>query len=288
MAAITDLNDLIQISSASAGTENIIWTIGTTLSGTTTPIVNPSVGFSKWLFDGAPGRGQVPTTAATICTNTTAGGLMQSTTSSGKEKYLIQHGVYGTNSASIGTWMLYDRLVHAGGYDANITSVQNINTPALTRYSGSSSVGNRIMVEIYSEVGGAGRVLQINYTNQDGVSGRTSFSRIGVSASLKNAGNAYICTLYSGDTGVRSIESVQILVGGTGVAGNFGVSIIRPLSAVQVLPSISAGIKDFATGQPGIPKIESDACLTYIYYSAVSSASSNFEDAFGVLSLIEK
>lgn len=287
MAAITDLDDLIQILATTGTTETLMWFIGSTWSGGTSFVFQPGVGISKWLFDGNPSRGEVPS-GATLCDNTTVGGLMQSTTSPGKEKFLIQHGTYGTNGISIGNWLLYDRLVHAGGFDANITTLQNVNTPPINRYSGTSSVGNVIIVEIYSDVGGSVRTLEIKYTNQDGVSGRTALTTIGSTGNLRIRGQAHICTLQSGDTGVRSIETVQLLVGGTSTSGNFGVSIIRPLSASQILPSMTASVKDFATGLPGIPKIESNACLTYFLFPNLSSSSSALEDIFGFLTMIEK
>lgn len=287
MAAITDLNDLIQILATTGTTETLMWYKGITFSGGSSYLIQPSVGFSMWLFDGTPSRGDTPTTP-TLCDNTTAGGLKQSTTTSGKEKFLIQHGVYVSSGNGGGSWLLYDRLVHAGGFNANITTLQTVNTPPLDRYSGSSSVGNVIMVEGYSDLGANGRVLEIKYTNQDGVSGRTSLNRIGGTGILRQSGQAQLSTLESGDTGVRSIESVQLLAGGTGVVGNFGVSIIRPISTCQALPSMSGSVTDFATGLPGIPKIESNACLAYLLFPSLTSASSTLEDCFFTLTFIEK
>lgn len=291
MAAITDLDDLIQILATTGTTETLMWSKNFSFSGnaaSTGYLVQPNVGFSMWLFGGAPSRGETPTTASTLCDNTTAGGLKQSTTTPGKEKFLIQHGLYSTQSTGTGSWLLYDRLVHAGGFDANITTLQTVNTPPLNRYSGSSSVGNVIMVEVYSLIGANARTLDIKYTNQDGVSGRTSLTRIGATGTLRQGGQTNICTLQSGDTGVRSIETIQLLVGGTNLSGNFGISIIHPISTCQILPSMTGSIKDFATGLPGIPKIEPNACLAYLFYPNTNSSLSDFEDWFGFLTFIEK
>ena len=281
MAAITDLDNLISILSSGGTTENVFWYFNQYYSGFTSTVASANgQPNSIWLYDRIPGAGVEPTVAE-ICTVSTTGSLKQTNPSTGKEKYLIQHGVY---SSTPGSYLLYDRLAHSQSLDGNTTSTQTVNTPALTRYSGTSSVGNIIMMENYTAVGGTPRVVEVTYTNQDGVSGRTGFSQFGNNARA----NAQLFTLVSGDTGVQSIQTVRLLVGGTGSAGRFGVSIIRPLSTIQVGQGNLGQVRDFTIGLPGIPKIENNACLSYLFTTnGTANSGGLIEDAYGMLTFIE-
>jgi hypothetical protein len=109
---------------------------------------------------------------------------------------------------------------------ANVTSTQTTNLPtaALTRYT--SGAGVFAAIEISSSgIGSTQTTGTISYTNQAGTAGQTG--RFGTIGSTTH--RFYFCTLDSGDTGVRSVESVT-LVTSTGTAGNFGVTLYRPLA----------------------------------------------------------
>lgn len=292
MAAITNLDNLVQLMSDTGSTETIYFHKNTFYSGTVinqgvsvpTPLWNTASGFalrlwSSFLIDGYPGRGNAPTTP-TICTNTTDGALKQTHTV-GKEKFLIQFGA--TNNLTNSIVILYDRLAHMGGLSGNTTATQTVNTPALTRYSGTSSIGNMIFVEIYATLGTTNANFTVTYTNQDGTSGRTgSFT---LQSTSQFAGQVYPIRLQAGDTGVRSVESVA-LSSSTGTQGNFGITIGRPISIVAPLINGTADIKDFATGLPGIPKIERNACLCFLFNTANPIGEQSLFS--GMLTFVEK
>lgn len=286
MAQLTDLSDIInRLTGGNSGSPQTFFFIklpfinGVSISNAATA----NRWQSLWLIDGAPSGGDIPVSAET-CTNTTIGGLKQLNPNSDQQQWMTNFNA--TISQNNGIIMLYDRLVHSGGYVANTTSVQTVNTPTLTRYSGTSSVGNQILVEIYSNIGTTARILTITYTNQDGVSGKTTTVAIG-STTGNTQSAAWLPILASGDTGVRSIESVQ-LNGSTTTAGNFGVSIIRPIIMSDSMLNLGSN-QYFVTGVPSIPEIKSGACLAFLINLTNASTGADYVNSFnGHIQLINK
>jgi len=262
-----------------------IYTMNNT-TGTTIGASTPAYAYvDLWCLNGIPSCGDIPSTAATICTSSTTGALKQTNPAVGKEKFLLQAHSY---SASKNGYLIYDRLIHNGGLFFGTTTVQSINLTGITRYSGaSSSVGNRIMFTIYSGwTGGASSIYTINYTNQDGIANRQTYIFLGAGGA-REIGRAIIAPLASGDTGVLSVQSISGSTSAT-VDGNFGVSIIRPIYFTYA-PYNSGGIqyKDFMNGLPGLFKIENDACISALLLrTSTSTISENI--AVFTMSFIEK
>ena len=124
-----------------------------------------------------------------------------------------------------------DRLCHQSGLDATITTAQTTNLPtaALPRYTDGKGVW--IAHERCVAVGTTASDITVSYTNQDGTSGRTSpTTTFTVTGNVDDSaiGQLYILPLQEGDTGVRSVQSVT-LSGSTGTAGNFGITLLKPL-----------------------------------------------------------
>jgi hypothetical protein len=160
--------------------------------------------------------------------------------------------------------ILMDLLVQNGGMDATSIATQTTNLPtaALTRYTNGEGVMGAII--IYAVIGTTATTFTVSYTNQAGVSGRTSTpTQIGAGG-FREVMVLLPIPLQASDTGIRSIESVT-LAGTTGSVGNFGVCLFKPLAmlsmelttAVSVLDMVSTGgvIGQFA-------EINPNACLT--------------------------
>jgi hypothetical protein len=173
--------------------------------------------------------------------------------------------------------IMIDLLNISGGMNATLTTPQTTGLPtaALTRYT--SGEGVRAGIVIFTQVGNTLTTVTVSYTNQAGVSGRTStatsFGSSGTSGSRET--NAFIpIPLQAGDTGVRSIESVT-LAGTTGTAGNFGVCLYKPLSMIS--------LEDVSGGQAPLDAVNSnciigslceihpDACLTFIANGTINT-----------------
>jgi hypothetical protein len=220
-----------------------------------------------WTYDGHPAGGAVPTTAA-IPTRTTTGALTFTAPGGSREKFLISAGV---TPLVAGSYLLYDRLLHIGGLNATLTTAQTVQgstpTPALTRNTG--GVGNIAWYEIYTLIGTTATTLTMNYVDQDG---NSASSTIGIGATnFREVTRAQRIPLAAGDTGIRSVNNVQ-LTATTGTAGNFGITIAQPLAWIQVSAAGVGGVRDYTTGLPGIPVINSDACLALAYIPSAATA----------------
>lgn len=270
MAAILNLSDLVnRMTGGNSGTpENLFVHKIPYIAGT---IDTWATGFlySCWKYDGIPGPGATPTTVA-VPTKALAGALPLTNAGGGREKWLVQACLNASVAADCPMILAYDRLLHIGGLDGTSTSAQTVGG-TLTR--GTGYVGNMIFVEIYTAVGTTARTITASYTNQANTAGRTTASTVfgGTAGTVGNDANLMIpLPLQAGDTGVKSVESVTINLS-TGTAGNFGVTIARP-----IFWATSGGMntRDFTTGPGGMFLIEADACISFAQFAgSVTEAS---------------
>jgi hypothetical protein len=180
--------------------------------------------------------------------------------------------------------VLYDRLFHIGGLSGIVTTAQTVQsatpTPALTRNTGGA--GNFAFYEVYSILGTTGTTLTMTYTDQDGNTGQTSTINIGATG-FREETRAQRIPLAAGDSGIQAVERVQ-LSASTGTAGNFGITIARPLAIIPVGAAGIMGWRDYTTGLPGIPAIDPNACLALLFIPGAATA----PEVFGGLGLVEK
>lgn len=218
---------------------------------------------SLWRVAGQPGTGVLPSTGAGDApTKATAGAISSWTNSAGANTAFLANICASTDD--LGNWTLYDRLVHTSGLNGTVITSQTINSTALTRYT--DGVGVEAFLEVYTTLGGTSRTATISYTNQAGVSGRTGTCVTGTSPP---AGRMIPFLLEGGDTGVRSIQSL-ILSATTGVAGDFGVTLVRRLA--------DAPFGGLAYNSPprdafdlGMPEVQDDACLALMGLTAAAT-----------------
>lgn len=227
--------------------------------GIATALLNSSWGNA--MFTGA-----TPSTAGAP-TDTAEGAFLGSQTGAyTNDRYI---GQIQTNAIITGTnanaCVIADRLSHQGGLSGIVTTAQTTNLPtaALTRYT--SGEGVMIALEIYTQIGTTATTVTASYTNTTPTSGRTT-KPVAFGGSLnREARRVFVLPLQDGDTGVTSVESVTVLAT-TGTAGNFGVTLFKPLLPIfqgmsnqhQYAPSIQNQL----LGGLGIfPVISDNACL---------------------------
>lgn len=207
---------------------------------------------------GAP-SGTAPTTAV-VPTNATAGSFGQE---NGSGTLCVASAQFSAATSSGGSYAIIvaDILSHQGGLSGTVTTAQTTNLPtaALTRYT--DGVGVMMALTIYTHVGTTATTVTASYTNQDGTSGQVSPSVFIGGTNYRNAGQMILLPLQVGDTGVRSVESVTVLAT-TGTAGNFGVTLFKPLAMICADGNTSMS-KDLISGGllGGLPEIVDDACL---------------------------
>lgn len=214
----------------------------------------------------------------------TDGGLWHGASSSSYTKYLRRTTVIATSATGLPLPMiLCDYLLYYPFIDEGTTDLQTLtNGVSLPRYT--SGEGVRIMaVSVAARTGG--QTFNVTYTNSDGVAGRTTRTVIQntatanghiVSTQNNNASAAGpFLPLQEGDTGVRSIDSVQ-MISGTDV-GLFTLVLVKPLVTTQIRgidapteydPLLHSGLQ--------LPVIENDAYLNWLCLPQGSLAATAF------------
>lgn len=243
----------------------------------------------------SPFAGAAPTTAVACSASTTGSlrnvnGNAQQNGSGALLKYLARASL---NSSLAGTstqysmWLL-DRLSHQGGLDATTpvdptANTTNLPTAALTRYT--SGVGVLPMLEIYETIGSTATTIVASYTNTAGTAGRKTLPTTFGGSGNNSWGRVLILPLQEGDIGCKSVESTTILAS-TGTAGNFGVTLAKPLAFYPCIGSSGMNhIYDSIIGCAGlIPVIDDGACLWLAYFQNNSSGGAMFS---GVLDFID-
>lgn len=282
MAALTDISDLINRSTGgSSGTpQNVFWHKTNRVAGVAATVLIAGRMASLWRYDGQPAGGAVPTSGA-VPTNTTVGALPFTSAGGGRESHLTQAWCTGFNA---GTLILYDRLFHVGGLSGTVTTAQAVQgspaSPALTRNTG--GVGNMVFAEIYTQIGTTAQTITMDYTDDAGNDGSTSVATGIGTATARTVSRVIMLPLASGDRGVRAVNTVT-LSATTGTAGNFGITIAKPLAYLGVGAPGAPSWRDFVSGLPGIPTIEAAACLSLLWVPATTAV----PDLFGGYSIVE-
>lgn len=207
---------------------------------------------------------------ATIISQSLDGGLFHGADVSPSKKYLRDTTFSSTSATGLPMpIILMDYLMYYPLIDEGTTDEQFMdNTNTLTRYTDGEGV-QVMAISVAGRTGG--QSFFINYTNQDGVSGRISknvientSAALGVvvtSATATNANSCLFIPLQDGDTGVRSIESVTML--GTDV-GLFSLVLVKPLVSTVLLEQTAPVKKDYLTQSSNLPEIKPDAFLNLV------------------------
>jgi len=212
------------------------------------------------------GSGEAPTSATT--------GAIQFTNAAAGASLYIARLVWNTPSNTSGGmdstgYVLYDRCVHTSGLSLNTTTPQTVNSVTVPSARDPTGAGGILWLECYSAGGGTAATITASYTNQSGVSGQTATSPSFTSSTFGGLA-MMVMNLQTGDTGVRSVESVTVnaLTGG---AGNFGVTIGRPLLEWETAhPPLGPRALDW--NNTGLPFVPNNACLAFAAFSPGTGA----------------
>jgi hypothetical protein len=197
-------------------------------------------------------------------------------------KHLVNIGLMSTVATSVPSIV---NLVDVLGYyplttNAITTSQTLINTLSIPRYT--DGAGVRAYIVAVGTMGAGTPNITITYTNQAGVAGRTM--PITVSAvttavqshivhSDPSAGKYFpFLPLASGDTGIRSVQSIQLSA--TMTSGSMALVLCKPLTS---LPLTTAGVmaeRNLMTQLPSLPRIYDGANLNMLFFTAAATATS--------------
>lgn len=198
------------------------------------------------------------------------GGLFHGANVSPSTKYLRNIIVQANAATALPMNMiLCDYLLYYPSVDDGTTDPQLMdNSVTLPRYTDGSGV-QILPVTVAARTGG--QQFQISYTNQSGQSGRTtvnvtqnSASSIGTvsgsATATANASNPFV-GLQSGDSGVRSIDSVTMLGGDVGLTSFI---LVKPIAQIIARELTVPYEKDFLLYQSDIDIIYDDAFLNFV------------------------
>ena len=216
---------------------------------------------SLWQAAGLPAAGAAPTSAAGAApTSATVGAIPFVNPASGLS-YLSK---IGNSQQTIGTLILYDRLVHTATLNGTLATAQTVNSTPLTRYTTGEDV--ELFLEVYAATGATASNVTISYTNSAGVAGRTT-PAIAMQVTPV-AGQMLPIPLQAGDTGIRSVQSVT-LSASTATAGNFGITLVKRIAEIPITVAGTGVVLDpFALG---FPQIENNACLSMMVVTSTTS-----------------
>jgi hypothetical protein len=193
---------------------------------------------------GAGGEIPIRTTPGALALLNPAGGRVQ--------RVLRWRG----HKTSTGVLIVYDRLWACSGFSLNVTPPQAVvGAPALTRPD-ALGAGAELWGEVYTAGAAAPATLTASYTAPDGTPGRAA--TYAHPANALSVGQMVRFDLEGLDWGLRSVESLT-LDAGTGTAGDFGLTILRPLAAIPFPVASSPG--GFGALDLELAEFPSGACL---------------------------
>lgn len=206
--------------------------------------------------------------AAQPMARSTDGGLDHGPAVPGMKKYLqaalLQ--VVTTTAAPLSLKLL-DYLMFYPGVAMDVGVQELTNAATLPRYADGNGV--QIMaVEQSSYVGGAS--FRLTYVNQAGDVAQTpivtcntqiSAGTIATSAPATAGVSGPFVPLAHGDSGVRSIQSVEWI---TGDVGLIAFVLVKPIAPLSVFETTAPAETDFLLEYRVLPRIEDDAYLNFI------------------------
>lgn len=228
-------------------------------------IANAVVGmyYSLWRATGQPAQGAIPSTAA-VCTNATLGAWPFTQPGGGVSSYIAYLAWVSGNATS--SVELMDRLKHMGGLSGTVTTPQGALD--LTGIS-ASRIGPTDYRELwwalewYTDTGSTGVNATVNVTYHDDTTGDIV---IALSATTR-ASAVYQISPENGKH-IKAVNSVT-LSATTGTAGNFGITVYRPLGNAGTYTANKLEIHDWA--QLGLPQVQGDSCITMMMHCVSTS-----------------
>lgn len=225
-----------------------------------------------------------------ICTSQTRGAIALPDRTGSDAPHLLTFGMGLTGAISFSAFMLVDVLWAGSGVDMNSSSTQNINSQALTRYTGGE--GNYIMMVPTTAYGATGATIQFVYTDDTSTSRTVTSSTILASGPLHrcvnvppapvSAANAIempFLPYHWASKGVKSIQSVK-LSAGTG-SGACDIYIVHPITIVTPIATAQYVEKPAELQINGITKLECDSnghpgCYGILGFGSTTTANQVF------------
>jgi hypothetical protein len=231
--------------------------------------------FTPFYLASIPGAAAAPTSGMSGTALTSYPGQIPFTNPPvGQSTYLTRFSANPLRSG--GGAMLADRLWHSSGINLNTPAVQTVNSvafPPRDVNQSSDGEGVYIAVEIATTLGSGNAVFELSYTNSAGVAGRLGYTIPGNIGSSQPSGTFCCFSLQSGDSGVRSVQSIRLTAGGY-LVGTMGLVAYRPISLITCIPNaLSLGV-DCLTG--AMPELFNDS-VPFLVFRPDTNTATEFE-----------
>lgn len=221
--------------------------------------------YSLWNVNGSPAAAGAATggTIGAVCSSSTLGAMPYANATGGKTMSLLSCGAGGSLQ---NTMVIYDRLWHAGPLTTQQTTPTTFTgVTAPDRYT--NGIGNSLFAEMTAGTSAAAVDINVSYTNQDGVSGRTAVISLVASTPLNRINFA---RLDSGDTGIQSVQGYSTSAAPT---GNFNLVMFNQ-SMFNLVPFSGSGYteRDMVLQVAQMPILQDNACLaTMLFCSTITT-----------------
>jgi len=225
--------------------------------------------WSLWTAAGQPGVGTFGGTplAARVVNSSTTGALGFTNPVGPDTKHVLAFNA--ASSVAAGTLLLVDHLLDYPGISATSTSLQTMdNTATLSRYT--TGAGVQMFAEVTTALGATPQTCTVIYVDQGGAAGTTSFSPVVSSAVPRIPQVGFFIPLAAGDTGVRSITSVQF--GGSMAAGVLNFTLCRPFVDLPIQVAAIAVERNLILHTPRVTQIVDNAALMFLLNAATTSS----------------
>jgi hypothetical protein len=209
-------------------------------------------------------------------------------------KSLLSVGCMGSTSTAIGYMLLVDLLGVYPYIDANSNSAQTCdNTNTLTRYTDGAGVkammvsggtGYVVSNVAPTTVGASAHNVAMTYTNSSNVGSRQMPVTVACTASAiqghvthaaNAASNYFPLPLAHGDSGVKSIQTIQ-LSAASGTAGTYyHMYLFKELAVIPIPATQTYFERDFVNMMPSLERVVDGAYLSFIYVASGATAGSS-------------
>lgn len=231
---------------------------------------------SLWPGTGQPTTGSYGTLGLSngrVCNQSTSGSINFTTASAGKSQYLLFSAMSGISSTNVlGSYSILDRisdvLVSHSSSTGTITGLDA--TSRLGAVTGSGD-GAQILIETQTNFSAASNTFRIQYTNQNGLTGRITPAFTTVSSSVVGSipTQQLFIPLQSGDTGARSIQAITQSAGTA--TGQMAICLVKQIIDVPMSQIGTIVCRDMISDFQFCPPIKDDACLMIIFYATAAS-----------------
>jgi len=218
------------------------------------------------------------TPASQILSDTTVpGAIYHGGNVSPDTKHILNVSAYTGFAAAVpSTIMFVDLLMVYPFIDANSASLQNLtNNQTLPRYT--SGEGVRAFIVAANTVGAVAHNFSMTYTNAASTSGRqlpvtVSGTASAITPHITHAGaaaNNYgpFLPLAAGDTGIKSVQSIQLSAGSGTASTYYHLVLCKPLTTLPLTTAGIAAERDLVNQLPSMPRIYDGACLGMLHFA---------------------